>query len=236
MMKKREFLKKGLVGAVGLYTVPSIVKANNKLRRSVYSPVIFNNFNGISELAPSDALRRHYNRSYVEGGFKLNNMIQSVDIHLPLRKMFHNANSYNKKTLELAGDYYNHRLFWKTLSPSRSEQLSAELENRINIDFGSLNGLKKDLCQKAENANNQSWIWVVFKDESLKIVTTENNTNPYFNTIRSEQKGIPLIGVDLFSHSHESFSSKYDYCQTYFDLINWRFVSKRYKKILNGKL
>ncbi len=235
-MDKREFIIKGLLGAVGIYAAPSIVKANSKWGRSVHSPEIFNTFDEIKGLGTPLSLRQHYTESYLNNGHKLNNKLLKVPVHLPLRNIFIDAKQHDYETLKLAGDYYNHRLFWKSLSPSKSKQLSSELESKINLDFGSLNNLKEAICKSAEQASDKSWIWVIYQNESLKIVKTEQHTNPYFSTVQSEQQGVPLFCVDLYSHSHKAFNNKCNYCQAYFELINWAFVSKRYKKILNGKL
>lgn len=235
-MNKREFIKKGAIGAVGICAFSPLVSANEKNEFYVNSPQLFNNLEALNVLAAYDALSKHYSESYTKAAKKVKVELIENNIQLNLSDIFQNATRFKKSTLVKTGDFYNHRLYWKALSPNKSDQISVELKTKIDADFSSMNNLKEALCRKAEQVNDESWIWIVYQDKSLKIVATEKYTNPYFSTVQPQQKGTPVLGIDLHSHSYKAFKNKYDYCQAYFELINWGFISKRYKKILNGKL
>jgi Fe-Mn family superoxide dismutase len=63
------------------------------------------------------------------------------------------------------GGHINHSLFWKNLAPHKSDETKfptgGKLEEFINRDFGSLDGLKKEMNTKTAAIQGSGWGWLV---------------------------------------------------------------------------
>lgn len=230
-MKKREFLKIGVLGIAGMTLTPSITKAtDSSLNKKLKVPNLLDTYADVEDFISADNLKIHYNKYYLHSAKKLHGLILKKNINPPLKQLFQNSHKIDPVILDSAGEFFNHRLFLKTIKKTENNKLSDNLKQELEKSFGSVKHFEKKFLSQAKGFHNKDgWIWLVKRNEKLIIVKTPGNINPFFSTIASDQQGYPLLGLDMWSHAYENQYSTIDaYCQAYFKALNWSYISKRY--------
>lgn len=133
-----------------------------------------------------------------------------------------------------AGGYYNHSLFWKSLSPNQGKP-SEKLERAIVSGFGSLEAFKNAFSKAALGIFGSGWVWLVLnKDKQLSIVTTANQDNPLMKWCPNP--GIPLLELDIWEHAYylKYQNRRKDYVASFWNVVNWKEVNKNYDESLEN--
>jgi len=128
-----------------------------------------------------------------------------------------------------AGGYYNHCLFWEILNPNDKQDLGGELEAAINSAFGSFEDFKEQFSKAAATRFGSGWAWLCVKDGSLEICSSANQDNPMMPGIGCG--GTPIMGIDVWEHAYylNYQNRRPDYINAFFNLVNWRVVSEKFK-------
>jgi Fe-Mn family superoxide dismutase len=110
---------------------------------------------------------------------------------------------------------------------------SAEFLARIEADFGSFDAMRKAFDQAGLARFGSGWVWLVFgMDGKLKITTTANQDNPLMDVVPAEERGIPLLGNDVWEHAYylNYQNRRADYLAAWWDIVDWRVVNERYEQ------
>ena len=91
------------------------------------------------------------------------------------------------------GGYWNHSLFWSTMSPNGGGEPSGILVNAITDSFGSFEAMKEELAKAAMTRFGSGWAWLCVSDGTLCICSTPNQDNPLMTG-----EGVPILGVDVW--------------------------------------
>lgn len=96
------------------------------------------------------------------------------------------------------GGHINHSIFWKNLSPDRSEP-SEKLKNAIIKDFKSLDNLKAELKVAAVGVQGSGWAWLGLnkKTGALEVVQCPNQ-----DPLQATTGLVPLFGIDVWEHAY----------------------------------
>jgi superoxide dismutase len=133
-----------------------------------------------------------------------------------------------------AGGHYNHSLFWEILAPKdKQTSVQASFESAINVQYGSMDSLKKALTQAASTRFGSGWAWlIVTPDKKLMVTSTGNQDNPIMDV--AKDRGIPVLGIDVWEHAYylKYQNKRGDYLSGIFNLIDWGIVSEKYNKAL----
>ena len=127
------------------------------------------------------------------------------------------------------GGYYNHKLFWENMSPTKSSP-SAVLRTAIDKGFGSFDKFKEEFSNAAKKHFGSGWAWLVAgKDGNLFVSDTLNQDNPLMDVV--DKKGTPLLCLDVWEHAYylQYQNRRADYVDKFWDIVNWDTVSKRYE-------
>ncbi len=189
-----------------------------ELRKLPYSKENFGDF-----LSPT-TFDFHYGKHHQTYINNLNTLIKGNE--------FENAELYDiiKKSsgglFNNAAQVYNHDFYWDCIAP-KATQISTELANAINADFGSLEGFKEKFLQAATTLFGSGWCWLVYNPASskLEIVQTSNAQTPV-----SEDK-VPVLVVDVWEHAYyiDHKNARPAYLEKFFNHINWAFASSAYE-------
>lgn len=234
-MDKRSFIKKGITGLIGVSTIPNIVKGSffkNVSRLKI--PQLTYNFNEMGAFASERGLAAHYRLFYQEPAQELEQIIRNHNVSVStMRQIFRSADKYKPDFLEQAGSYYNHKLFWKTISPSGALLTDHNLISVINNSFGSFKQFQTQFENAALALHGSGWVWLTTSNNQLNIVCTSENRNPLFSNLPSAEQGFPLFGLDMWEHAYyyDHSSEKKNYIKSFWKVLNWDFVSKRYSRI-----
>jgi superoxide dismutase, Fe-Mn family len=150
--------------------------------------------------------------------------------HTHAEQIMSEMNSYPEELSEQIGGWYNHQLFWDNLSPIGGN-LSPLLQSAIDNEFGTFYKFKLDFLTAALKHTCCGWVWlIVDANRKLKITTTKKNINPLMNI--AEEKGTPLLTIDLWEHAYygKYSNNKKDYLKAVWMLINWNEVSNRFDR------
>lgn len=127
------------------------------------------------------------------------------------------------------GGHYNHSLFWSVMSPKGGGSPSGDLADAINTAFGSFDTLKEQFSTAAKTRFGSGWAWLVKgADNKLFVTSTPNQDNPLMTNI-ADQKGTPILGLDVWEHAYylNYQNRRGDYVSNFFNLIDWNAVANK---------
>jgi Fe-Mn family superoxide dismutase len=122
------------------------------------------------------------------------------------------------------GGHYNHSLFWQWMSPQGGGEPTGELNNAIVQKYGSYQAFVDEFTAKALAVFGSGWAWL---QPDVSIITTANQDSPLI-----DGKDAPLLGLDVWEHAYylDYKNKRDDYVKAWWNVVNWQFVTDRYKK------
>lgn len=120
------------------------------------------------------------------------------------------------------GGHYNHSMFWESMIAGGA-QMSNELTNRIQSDFGSVETFKKQFSDAALTQFGSGWAWLVNHNDTLEIYATANQDNPVMNGME------PVLGLDVWEHAYylKYQNRRPEYIEAWWNVVNWPIVQQR---------
>ncbi|WP_430613486.1 superoxide dismutase [Flavobacterium sp. JP2137] len=120
-----------------------------------------------------------------------------------------------------SGGYYNHNIYWRSITKDTDGKPSAELLAMINRDFGSIGGFKEKFTQMANQQLGSGWLWLMYTPEKLSLVSTANEDNPLMPMYKVA--GIPILAIDLWEHAYYPThkNNRKEYIDRFVTHINW---------------
>lgn len=226
-MKKRNFIKLSLLGTAGVITVPAFSNITDNAKRPAFEALpLAHDID--SQIFSEKEIASHHKNHFEIPASKLNNL----DLRgYKSKKIFRNSHLYNQDTIQQAGSFYNHRIFFKSISGNNFSP-DGELTTAIKRSFGSFNSFTNQFKHKALSQQEDGWIWLIYSENTLKITTTTNNNNPLMSHMPASVQGFPIIAMDTWKHAYEeSFNSdKEAYLDAFFSTLNWEYTSERYQR------
>ncbi len=239
-MNKRDFLKTGIIGGIGLIGLPAIVKGKNYFfskQKEFILPKLPYAYDALEPYLDKDTLLVHHDKHHAGYTAKLNAAIRNLN-NPPstARELLSNASEYSAAVINNAGGYLNHRLYWKFMSPNGGGNPSGPVAEAIKKEFGSFESFKEKFSTAAKKHFGSGWAWLIFQNGKLKITTTTNQDNPFMNTLQEDQRGFPLLTIDVWEHAYylKYQNRRADYVDAFWNIVNWEFVNKRYAKIISS--
>ena len=129
------------------------------------------------------------------------------------------------------GGYYNHNMFWTSMSPNGGGEPTGAIAGAINDTFGSFEEFKNTFSTAAGTRFGSGWAWLGVKDGKLKVSSTANQDN----TLMEGQCGCaPILCLDVWEHAYylNYQNRRPDYINAFFNVINWEEVNKRFEAAL----
>lgn len=175
-----------------------------------------------------ETLEYHYGKHHAGYVNKLNELIKGT----PYEKMSLPSIVRDSEgaVFNNAAQVFNHNFYWKSLSvkkTSPSEKLSAKIEN----DFGSMEGLKKEFIDAGVTLFGSGWVWLVREPKGkLSLKKTSNANTPLSSNV------VPLFVCDVWEHAYyiDYRNLRAKYLEEFWERINWDFASKMYDKTDNN--
>ncbi len=123
------------------------------------------------------------------------------------------------------GGYYNHNLYFMTLSPNPKKAPEGALKAAIDEAFGGVDKLVELLSSKAAGQFGSGWAFLsVTPDKKLVVTTSPNQDNPI-----SEGTGnIPILALDVWEHAYylKYKNLRADYIKAFFEVLDWGKVEE----------
>ncbi|MDA9569444.1 superoxide dismutase [Flavobacteriaceae bacterium] len=181
-----------------------------------------------------DARTMEIHHSKHHNGYTTNLNIAIADtplINKSIEEILSGLDMENKAVRNNGGGFYNHRLFWKIMSPNGGGIPSGALAEAIDNKFGSFEEFKTTFSNAAATQFGSGWAWLcVKKDGSVDVCATANQDNPLMQGIGCE--GVPILGIDVWEHAYYlNYQNKRpDYINAFFNVIDWSTVNELYSK------
>ena len=178
----------------------------------------------------------HYGKHHATYTKTLNELVQKAGVaDMDIEELLGSLDKIGDETLRQAirnngGGYYNHNLYFSTISGTASHAPTGILAEKIDKTFGSLEDLKKELTALALGQFGSGWAWLsADKDGNLFTSKSPNQDNPI-----SEGTGrIPILAIDVWEHAYylKYKNLRPEYVKNLFEIIDWKAVEKIYQRV-----
>lgn len=175
----------------------------------------------------------HHSKHYKGYVNKTNELIAGTDMaDLGLQEIIFRASSdmVYETLFNNVAQVFNHEFYFNSLTPQGDEtKISPVLMAQIEKDFSSLEALKQQLIQKGASVFGSGYVWLVEKQGSLSVVTTQNANTPL-----TEGFVTPLLAIDVWEHGYylDYQNLRLDYLTKVVNgCLNWAFVAQNYQKV-----
>jgi superoxide dismutase, Fe-Mn family len=120
-----------------------------------------------------------------------------------------------------------HSLFWRNLMPKGGGRPKGELAQAIDRDFGTFDGMKKQLSEVAGTVMGSGWGALVYEPMAGRLLTSQI----YDHQSNLAQAGLPLLVIDAWEHAYylQYKTEKTKFIDAVWNLWNWDDVAARYQ-------
>jgi len=161
---------------------------------------------------------------------KLNTSIEGSDLeNKSIEEILKNIDMDNAALRNNGGGYFNHCLFWESMSPNGGGLPTGSLLEAINSAFGSFDSFKDAFSKAAATRFGSGWAWLcVHSGGEVEVCSSPNQDNPLMPGVGCG--GYPILGLDVWEHAYylNYQNRRPDYINSFFNVINWENVSKSY--------
>lgn len=135
-----------------------------------------------------------------------------------------------------AGGYYNHNVFWASMSPDGGGDPAGALAAQIERDFGGVDELRKQISEAGVNRFGSGFAWLIVQGRKLKVVSTPNQDNPLMDVVSDETRGAPVLALDVWEHAYylKYQNRRPDYIQAYWRVVDWASAAARFEAAMEG--
>jgi Fe-Mn family superoxide dismutase len=173
----------------------------------------------------------HYSKHYLANANGLNRAVTGTQLEqLPIEDVLAKLDLNDVNLRNNAGGFFNHTIYFESMTPKGDPTPKDSLVSTINADFGSFEIFEKEFKDEANKQIGSGWTWLVLdKSGKLQITSTVNHDNPLMSN--AIIKGKPLLGIDLWEHAYylNYQYKKKNYVDAFFKKINWKKVGERYE-------
>lgn len=192
-------------------------------------------YNAYEPYIDAKTMELHYTKHYQAYLDKFNKAIEGteMDNDRTLMHIITNISKTNETIRNNAGGYHNHTLFWEMLLPAGSNQRPEwDTQRAIEKRYGDIDTFKEAFTNAALNSFGSGWVWLCRnKENELFICTTPNQDNPAMDIIDEQERGVPVLGLDLWEHAYylQYQNRRAEYIEAFWKLVNWKLVDDRYQ-------
>ena len=137
--------------------------------------------------------------------------------------------SQNAGVRNNGGGYYNHGVFWNSMSPNGGGNPTGAIADAINKSFGSFDKFKEEFSNAAATRFGSGWAWLIKKDNGeLAVTSTANQDNPLMDV--ESLRGTPILGLDVWEHAYylKYQNRRPDYVNAFWNVVNWDYANQRF--------
>jgi Fe-Mn family superoxide dismutase len=127
------------------------------------------------------------------------------------------------------GGFYNHTLFWNSMSPNGGGKPTGDLAAAIDSSFGSFDAFVTEFSNAAATRFGSGWAWLCVCDEGkLSVCSSANQDNPLMPGIGCGCA--PIMGIDVWEHAYylNYQNRRPDYISAFFNVADWDAIAARF--------
>ena len=148
-----------------------------------------------------------------------------------LKTLLADAGKHGGGVRNAGGGYYNHIVYWESMSPNGGGKPSGKLAQAIDDSFGSFDEFKEKFTNAATGLFGSGFVWLLPNNGKLDIVPTPNQDNPLMDVV--EASGEPIMGLDVWEHAYylKYQNKRPEYVENWWNVVNWDGIGKQFDKI-----
>lgn len=184
-------------------------------------------------------METHYSKHHAAYTKNLNDAAQKAgvsdkDISLLLSSLDSIPDEALRKAIRNnGGGFYNHNLYFGTMSPSGGGEPDGAFGKLIEKTFGSFSAFQDELSRISAGQFGSGWGWLsAGKDGSLVLSSSPNQDNPLM-----DGKGLsPILGIDVWEHAYylKYKNLRPEYIKAFFKVVDWKAVAENYDRVISG--
>ena len=197
-------------------------------------------FNALEPHVDSLTMETHYLKHHAGYTKNLNDAAtKAMVIDLDIKVLLSSLAKIEDEGLRTAirnngGGYYNHNLYFTTISPNGKREPVGDLAKAINDQLSGFESLKEELTKLALGRFGSGWAWLsTDKQGKLYLSSTANQDNPLMDANGIE----PILGIDVWEHAYylKHKNLRGNYVKEFFEVIDWQTVEENYQKVIKGE-
>ena len=192
--------------------------------------------NGLEPQIDQQTIETHYGKHHALYTKNLNDAAEKAGVaDKDIEDLLASLDSVSDEALRKAlrnngGGFYNHNLYFSTLSAEKNTEPVGDLKVKIDEKFGDYATLKEKLTALALGQFGSGWAWLsANKAGDLMVSASPNQDNPI-----SEGTGyIPILAIDVWEHAYylNYKNLRADYVAKLFEIIDWKLVGANYDRV-----
>ena len=169
----------------------------------------------------------HHGKHHAGYTSKLNAAVEGTDLEGKDIETLLRDHSDNAGVRNNGGGFWNHTLFWNSMSPNGGGAPEGALAEAINRDFGSFEGFKDEFSKAAATRFGSGWAWLCVNNGKLEVCSSANQDNPLMPGVGCG--GHPILGLDVWEHAYylNYQNRRPDYINAFFNVVDWGAVAAR---------
>ena len=179
----------------------------------------------------SKTMEIHHGKHHNGYTTKLNDSLVGNELeNKSIEEILKNLDMNNTALRNNGGGYFNHCLFWESLSPKGGGLPTGKLLDAINSVYKSFESFKNAFSNIAATRFGSGWAWLcVHPGGEIELCSSANQDNPLMPGIGCG--GYPILGLDVWEHAYylNYQNRRPDYINAFFEIINWENVNKLYE-------
>ncbi len=197
-------------------------------------------FNALEPHVDALTMETHYLKHHAGYTKNLNDAAtKAMVINLDIKVLLSSLAKIEDESLRTAirnngGGYYNHNLYFTTISPNGKREPVGDLAKAINDQLSGFESLKEELTKLALGRFGSGWAWLsTDKQGKLYLSSTANQDNPLMDANGIE----PILGIDVWEHAYylKHKNLRGNYVKEFFEVIDWQIVEENYQKVIKGE-
>lgn len=176
----------------------------------------------------------HHGKHHAGYTAKLNAAVEGTDLADACIENLLASHTDNGAIRNNGGGFYNHALFWNSMSPNGGGTPSGDLGAAIEKDFGSYEAFVSEFSKAAATRFGSGWAWLcVCEAGKLCVCSSANQDNPLMGGGIS-CGGTPIMGLDVWEHAYylNYQNRRPDYISAFFNVVDWSAIAGRYAESL----
>lgn len=192
-------------------------------------------YKGLEPHIDEATVETHYGKHHAAYTKTLNETAEKVGVaDMPIEELLKGLDKVTDEGLRKmlrnhGGGYYNHNLYFKTISPEGGdasfENASDEFKKAVERDFGGLDVLKEKMSAAAMGQFGSGWAFLsATPDGKLVISASPNQDNP----LSEGTENTPIVALDVWEHAYylKYRNLRADYIKAFWNVIDWVKVSE----------
>lgn len=174
----------------------------------------------------AETMHFHHDKHYAGYVAKLNELIEgSRYATMPLEEIVRQSEG---AIFNNAAQAWNHVFYFEQFAPNARHQPEGKLLRSIEMQFGSVDELKRSMVSTATSLFGSGWVWLAAdNDGMLYVIAKPNAGTPLTDGLH------PLLCLDVWEHAYylDYRNIRKDATSECFKVVDWAKVEERYENI-----